>query len=116
MAERALRGMRIGAHSMETEANVEFAPRMNARYICPDGHEFEMVFSEDAEVPAVWTCKCSTEALLQDAEWPEPVKPARKQRTHWDMLLERREIKDLEVLLEERLELLRAGRLRRRSA
>ena len=43
-------------------------------------------------------------------------KPARKQRTHWDMLLERRTIEDLEVLLEERLGLLRSGQLRRRSA
>ena len=116
MAERALRGMRIGAHSMETEANVEFAPRIQAHYKCPAGHEFDMTFSEDAEVPAVWVCKCSAEALLENAEWPEPTKPARKQRTHWDMLRERREIEDLEVLLEERLELLRAGRLRRRSA
>lgn len=116
MAERALRGMRIGANSMETEANVEFAPRMQAHYHCPNGHDFTMTFAEDAELPPVWVCRCSAEALLENAEKPEPVKPARKQRTHWDMLLERREVEDLEVLLEERLELLRAGKLRRRSA
>ena len=35
-------------------------------------------------------------------------KPA---RTHWDMLLERRSVEDLEVLLTERLELLRGGEI-----
>lgn len=35
-------------------------------------------------------------------------KPTRHVRTHWDMLLERRTIADLEVLLQERLELLHA--------
>ena len=35
------------------------------------------------------------------------MKPA---RTHWDMLLERRSIPELEELLEERLTLLRASR------
>ena len=33
-------------------------------------------------------------------------KPARHVRSHWDMLLERRTIADLELLLQERLELL----------
>ena len=40
----------------------------------------------------------------------------KKPRTHWDMLLERRTIPELEELLTERLELLRSGQLRRRSA
>ena len=35
-------------------------------------------------------------------------KPA---RTHWDMLLERRSIKELEDILTERLELLRGGEI-----
>ena len=37
----------------------------------------------------------------------------RHQRTHWDMLLERRSREDLEALLEERLTLLRQGVLPR---
>ena len=32
-------------------------------------------------------------------------------RTHWDMLLERRSIKELEEILTERLELLRGGEI-----
>ena len=42
---------------------------------------------------------------LVDATKPEP-KPTKHVRTHWDMLLERRTIAELEDLLEERLALL----------
>lgn len=65
-----------------------------------------MPFSVEAEVPAVWECRCGAEAVIRDGEKPEP-KPTKHVRTHWDMLLERRTIEDLEVLLQERLELLR---------
>ncbi|GAA1629931.1 MULTISPECIES: RNA polymerase-binding protein RbpA [Georgenia] len=116
MAERSLRGMKIGANSMESDEGVEFAPRIKAQYNCPDGHTFELPFSVDAEVPPVWECKCGKEALLLDATKPEPKKPVKPPRTHWDMLLERRSIPELEALLEERLQLLRSGELRRRSA
>lgn len=114
MAERALRGMSIGAKSMESEENVDFAPRMLARYHCPNGHVIELPFATDAEIPAVWECRCSEEAILQDAVKPEPEKPAKPVRTHWDMLLERRTREELQVLLDERLELLRTGQLRSR--
>lgn len=116
MAERSLRGVGIGAKSLESETGVEFAARSEAHYDCPNGHTIVLPFSVDAEVPAVWECHCGAEALLRNASQPEPTKAAKKQRTHWDMLLERRSVEDLEVLLDERLELLRSGELRRRSA
>ena len=116
MADRALRGMKIGANSLESEEGVDYAPRVRAHYTCPDGHSFEMPFSVDADVPPVWECRCGREALLLDATKPEPKKPVKPPRTHWDMLLERRSIAELEVLLEERLQLLRSGQARRRSA
>lgn len=72
-------------------------------YDCPDGTVLVVPFSADAEVPAVWEVP-SGEALLRDAERPEP-KATKPQRTHWDMLLERRSIGELEDLLNERLEL-----------
>ncbi|HHW83821.1 MAG TPA: RNA polymerase-binding protein RbpA [Actinomycetales bacterium] len=122
MAERALRGMTMGAKSMESEDNVEYAPRFIAHFDCPNGHDIPVTFAVEAEVPKIWECpSCAEEAVLRDHEKPEPEKPARVPRTHWDMLLERRSIEDLEELLEERLELLRSGqlhadRLRQRSA
>ncbi|MBK5248457.1 MAG: RNA polymerase-binding protein RbpA [Actinomycetales bacterium] len=115
MADRSLRGMKIGANSMETDVGVEFAPRVEAVYDCPDGRTIVITFSAEADIPAVWEAPGGGEALLRDANRPEP-KPTKHVRTHWDMLLERRTVKELEVLLDERLELLRSGQLRRRSA
>lgn len=105
----ALRGSRLGATSYETDTHVELAPRQPVTYDCPNGHATTMPFSVEAEVPAVWECRCGAEALLRHGDQPErkAVKPA---RTHWDMLLERRTVDDLEVLLTERLELLRTTR------
>ena len=112
MADRSLRGMRIGAHSMESDEGVEFAPRFKAFYDCPEGHTIVLPFSAEADVPVVWECRCGREALLRDASKPE-AKTGKPPRTHWDMLLERRTVGELEELLTERLELLRAGKLRR---
>jgi hypothetical protein len=39
------------------------------------------------------------------------VKAEKPARTHWDMLLERRSVKELEEILAERLELLRGGEI-----
>ena len=49
-----------------------------------------------------------------DHEKPEE-KPGKPVRTHWDMLLERRSEEELQVLLDQRLELLRAGKLHQRT-
>ncbi len=110
MADRALRGMRLGTQSMESAAHAELAERNDVHYDCPNGHVITMPFSVEADVPLSWECHCGSLALLRNGEQPE-VKEARHARTHWDMLLERRTIPELEELLEERLELLRAGRL-----
>jgi rubredoxin len=109
MAERALRGSRLGAQSYETDAGIEMAPRQSVTYDCAHGHRFAMPFSLEADVPEVWECTvCGSEALRMDGTRPEP-KAGKPARTHWDMLLERRSVKELEVLLAERLEQLRAG-------
>lgn len=112
MADRSLRGTRIGTHSMESDEGVEFAARFEAYYDCPNGHTIVLPFSMEADVPVVWECRCGEQALLRDASQPEP-KSGKPPRTHWDMLLERRTVSELEELLTERLELLRAGKLRR---
>ena len=122
MADRALRGSRLGAQSYENDAGVEMAPRQSVTYDCPNEHRFSMPFSLEADVPEVWECTvCGAEALRVDGSRPER-KAGKPPRTHWDMLLERRSVKELEVLLAERLELLRAtpsaptGRSQRKSA
>jgi hypothetical protein len=109
MADRALRGMRLGTQSMETAAGAELAERTDVVYDCPNGHVVTMPFSVEAEVPAIWDCHCGTVALLRHGKMPEPGN-VKVQRTHWDMLLERRTIGELEELLDERLEVLRTSR------
>lgn len=109
MADRALRGMRLGNQSMETAAGTELAERREVHYDCPTGHVLTFPFSVEADVPLSWECHCGALALLRDGERPEP-KEARHQRTHWDMLMERRTIEELEELLQERLQVLRTSR------
>ncbi|MCM0619007.1 RNA polymerase-binding protein RbpA [Nocardioides bruguierae] len=111
MAERTLRGARLGGQSFEDERGIEFAARQQVGYKCPQNHEFEITMSIEAEVPAVWECpRCGSEALSVAGIKPED-KAEKPARTHWDMLLERRSEKELEDILKERLELLRGGEI-----
>ena len=114
MADRSLRGMRLGAQSMQSEEGVEFSPRKKAVYRTDDGTTFDVVFAAEAEIPEVWESpRTGQEGRLVDENGElvetEAVeeKPA---RTHWDMLLERRTRAELEEILQERLEYLRARR------
>ena len=106
MSDRSLRGMRLGAQSMETESGVEPAPRQRVEYRCEDGERVFVTFSSEADIPATWVSKTGKEALLVDGEKPDTSndKPV---RTHWDMLLERRSVEELEQILQDRLTILR---------
>src|SRR3954465_8571819 len=107
MGERTLRGARLGGQSFEDERGIEFAARQNVAYACPQGHEFEIPMSVEAEVPAVWECPRSVaEALSKDglAREAGAEKPV---RTHWDMLVERRSISELDESWPNPLELRR---------
>lgn len=102
----SMRGTRLGALSYETDAHVAPAERIVISYECPEGHRTVVPFSIEAEeIPFEWSCRCGRTAIRPDTEAPE-AKPTKHVRTHWDMLLERRTIADLEELLAERLELL----------
>ena len=111
MSDGALRGTRLGTLSYETDDNVAFAERQRVRYDCVCGKEIILTFAMEAEIPSLWECRCGAQALLRGGERPEP-KAERRVRTHWDMLLERRSLSDLEELLTERLLLLRESRER----
>ncbi|MCC3274783.1 MULTISPECIES: RNA polymerase-binding protein RbpA [Arthrobacter] len=115
MSDRSLRGMRLGAQSMETESGVEPAPRQRVEYRCEDGERVFVTFAAEADIPPVWISKTGKEALLVNGEKPDTSndKPV---RTHWDMLLERRSIEELETILQDRLNILRERRGERTSA
>lgn len=112
MADRVLRGSRMGAVSYETDRDHDLAPRQLVKYKTPDGKVWEVPFAEDAEIPSEWPCQNGQTGILLEGEGQD-AKPQKPPRTHWDMLRERRSIAELEVLLDERLELMRA---RRRAA
>ena len=140
MADRVLRGSRLGAVSYETDRNHDLAPRQIARYRTENGEEFEVPFADDAEIPGTWLCRNGMEGILiegGDLAEPKKVKVPRTPwdmlrdrngmegtligdlsepkkvkpvRTHWDMLRERRSIEELEELLKERLEIIKSRR------
>jgi len=45
MADRALRGVGLGAKSFEDEQGIEFAERSQVGFDCPKGHHFEVTFA-----------------------------------------------------------------------
>ncbi len=114
MADRSLRGIRLGAQSLQSEEGVVFMERRETSYFCKSCEATTtLMFSADAEPPHNWECRgCGEEARLQidgklvandDEESKVP-------RTHWDMLLERRTVAELEELLKDRLDFLRSRR------
>lgn len=114
MADRSLRGIRLGAQSLQSEEGVVFMERRETIYTCDTcGHATNLMFAADAEPPQTWECRaCGAEARLNlDGEAVAlDVADEKAVRTHWDMLLERRSRAELEELLEERLAFIRARR------
>lgn len=112
MAERSLRGMRLGTQSLQSEVGVEFSPRQKSIYRSTDGSTFEVVFAADAEVPQQWESpKTGREGILLSSDGTPVVldeSDVKIPRSHWDMLLERRTRAELEELLQERLDYLRS--------
>lgn len=115
MADRTLRGTRIGATSLQGEAGVELSPRRIVHYLTDRGHHFTVTFDADAEPPAEWFDQRSGEFGFLDDEAGRTARlefeeKESTQRSPWDMLIERRSREELEQLLDERLRLLRERR------
>lgn len=115
MADRTLRGSRIGSTSLQGEAGVELSPRRSVEYLADNGTRFTVVFDIDAEPPAEWVDLRTGELGFLDDEAGRAAREEFEgkesaQRTPWDMLIERRTREELEELLEERLRLLRERR------
>jgi transcription elongation factor Elf1 len=114
MADRSLRGIRLGAQSLQSEEGVILHERVQRTYTCGTcGRDTTLTFAADAEPPATWECRaCGAEASLVVGDSVIAVDHSadKAARTHWDMLLERRTIPELEELLEERLAYIRARR------
>lgn len=119
MADRSLRGMRLGSQSLQSDEGVVLVERQHRAFVTEEGEKFVVTFAADAEVPETWPSpKTGMEGRLLDEEGDlVEVEEAEEkpQRTHWDMLLERRTEEELEEILEERLTYLRERRGTKRS-
>lgn len=113
MAQQTMRGIRLGAQSLESEVGVNYSPRNKHSYQCSNGHTSELVFAQDADLPNSWQCKlCPEQAtLLTDGKQIKlEIDELKTPRSHWEMLLERRSKEDLEEILQERISYIRARR------
>lgn len=115
MADRTLRGTRIGSTSLQGEVGVELSPRQSVEYLTERGNRFTVMFDADAEPPAEWSDQRSGEIGFLDDEAGRAAREEfegkeSSQRTPWDMLIERRTREELEELLAERLQILRQRR------
>ena len=95
---------------METEAGVEPAARQRVEYRCEDGEQVFVIFAIEADIPATWMSKTGKVAKLVNGEAKVEESKEKPVRTHWDMLLERRSVEDLETILKDRLTKLRTTR------
>ena len=103
----AMRGTRLGATSYEVDPGL-YAPRQLTTYVCENQHRVTMPFSVEAdEIPDTWPCACGSSGQRQGIQ-VQPTAVPKHVRSHWDMLLERRSIKELEGILKERLEVVRS--------
>ncbi len=113
MIGTSMRGTGLGALSLERDDMVSPAEHVAVKYVCPSGHESLIPISVEAEeIPTEWDCRCGRVAIRPNFE-PAPKAPDRPVRSHWDMLLERRSLKELKALYEERVALLHQGALPR---
>ena len=113
MASTSMRGMRLGAQTIENEIGVTYADKTKHEYICANGHKNDVVFAADAELPEFWQCRKCSElgALVVDGKHVAlESKSDRPGRSHLEMLLERRTKEELEEILKERIAYIRARR------
>lgn len=113
MAQQSMRGIRLGAQSLESEIGVEYSPRTKQTYQCKNSHLSEIVFAQEAEIPKTWQCRSCPEVGHLVAEGKTiklDIDDFKTPRSHWEMLLERRSKQELEEILKERLSYIKARR------
>jgi hypothetical protein len=92
------------------ESNEAYAPRVKIQFGCTHEHEFTLTFAHDADLPTQWDCpRCGQTASRLDGT-PAPVVQTKPPLSHWDRLLQRRSLPELEQLLADRLQEIRSTR------
>ena len=90
-----------------TNQTSDIADRIEITYTCPQNHTFSVTFAADITVPESWDCpRCGKNGTTVGA--PAPEEDDDDQRTHWDMVLERRSPDELADMLAQRVAQMRA--------
>lgn len=125
MSEKRLRGTRLGSISLETEEGVDFVQTQSVTFRTEQGEEFAVTFMEGVDLPYEWTSPHTGQVGRRldangkpvegvDPNAPTPPAPT---VTHWEQLLKRRTIEELEEILAQRREEMRAaGEFNHRAA
>ncbi len=111
MTNKQLRGTRLGSISHESEEGVDFVETQTVTFRTEDGEEFTVNFMIGVDLPYDWksprTSKIGRRVDAKgkpitgvDPNAPLPLPPT---VTHWEQLMKRRTIEELEVILAERL-------------
>jgi hypothetical protein len=117
MNDKRLLGSRLGSTSFESEVGVEFVARQEITFRTDDGEEFAVTFMEGVDVPYEWVSpRSSKKGRRLDASGkpvvgvdPNAPAPPATPVTHWEQLLKRRTLDELEEILAERREEMRAS-------
>ncbi len=108
----AIRGSRVGAGPMGEAERGEAAPRQAVAYFCAHGHQSEVTFAVEAQIPSSWDCpRCGLPASL-DSDNPPPAPKVEPYKTHLAYVKERRSESEAEDILDEAIKTLRDRRKR----
>lgn len=125
MSEKRLRGTRLGSISLETEDGVDFVETQSVTFRTDEGEEFAVTFMEGVELPYDWTSphtgrvgrRLDANGKPVEGVDPNAPTPPAPTVTHWEQLLKRRTIEELEEILAQRREEMRAaGEFNHRAA
>ena len=119
MSDKRLLGTRLGSVSMETEEGVDFVATQSVTFRTDDGEEFQVTFMEGVDLPFDWNSphtgktgrRLDAKGKPVEGVDPNAPTPPAPTVTHWEQLLKRRTIEELEVILAERREEMRAAGL-----
>jgi hypothetical protein len=114
---KRLRGTRLGSISTESEEGVEFVERHSVTFRTEAGEEFSVNFMVGVDLPYDWRSpRTSHVGRRLDSKGkpivgddPNAPTPAAPPVTHWEQLMKRRTIEELEVILTDRIIEMRAS-------
>jgi hypothetical protein len=111
MNNKQLRGTRLGSISHESEEGVDYVETQLVTFRTEDGEEFSVTFMVGVDLPYDWKSPRTSNIgrrldskgnpiVGDDPNAPAPLPPT---VTHWEQLMKRRTIEELEVILAERI-------------